>query len=138
MVDKDDFVERLNEDLATEYQSIVQYVTHIATMRGPEYQALADELAQHVAQELDHALILARQINFLGGQPATHVPTVDESSDTKAALEADLELERRQLDRYRTRVSEAEDLGLPDVAEVLSPVLEQTQDHVDELQRALS
>lgn len=52
MVDKDDFVARLNEDLATEYQSIVQYVTHIATMRGAEYQGLADELAQHLTQEL--------------------------------------------------------------------------------------
>lgn len=137
MVTKKEFVERLNEDLATEYQSIVQYVTHIATMRGAEYQALADELAQHVTQELDHALALARQIDFLGGKPSTRVPEIEDHDETQAALEADLELERQQLHRYRERFSEAEDLGLPDVAEVLSPVLEQTQDHVDELQRAL-
>jgi hypothetical protein len=40
-----------------------------------------------------------------------------------------VELEQRQLDRYRQRVTEANDLGLPDVAEALRPLLQQTQDH---------
>lgn len=57
--------------------------------------------------------------------------------DGAAALKADLELEERQLQRYRDRVSEAAELGLPDVAEALRPLLTQTQDHVIELRDAL-
>ena len=38
---------------------------------------------------------------------------------TTAALRADLDLETAQLERYRTRVQDATDMGLPDVAEAL-------------------
>ena len=59
-----------------EYKSIVQYVQHIASVKGAEYQSTLDELGVHVRQELEHALTLARQIDFLGGVPATSVPAV--------------------------------------------------------------
>ncbi len=81
--------------------------------------------------------ILAQQIDFLGGKPTVKVPDVPDVSDGVAALRADVDLERRQLDRYRKRVAEANDLGLPDVAEALRPLLQQTQDHVRELEDAL-
>src|SRR5581483_4678521 len=136
-MDTGTFLERLNEDLATEYQSIVQYTQHIATIKGPEYRSIAEELDNHLAQELQHAKILAQQIDFLGGTPSVKVPDVPDAPDGAAALKADMELEQRQLDRYRQRVTEANDLGLPDVAEALRPLLQQTQDHVRELQDAL-
>jgi bacterioferritin len=136
-MDKQAFIDRLNEDLGTEYQSIVQYIQHIATVKGPEYHAITDELENHLAQELAHAKILAQQIDFLGGTPTVKVPDVPDAADGAAALKADVELEQRQLDRYRRRVTEAMELGLPDVAEALRPLLQQTQDHVRELQDAL-
>jgi bacterioferritin len=136
-MDKDTFIERLNEDLGTEYQSIVQYIQHSATIKGAEYRSIVDELDSHLAQELQHAKILAQQIDFLGGTPTVEVPSVPDTPDGAAALKADMELEERQLDRYRQRVAEAGDLGLPDVAEALRPLLQQTQDHVRELQDAL-
>ena len=43
------------------------------------------------------------------------VPPVPDCSDGASALQADLDLEERQLQRYRDRVTEAADLGLPDV-----------------------
>jgi bacterioferritin len=55
----------------------------------------------------------------------------------EAALRADLSLETDQLERYRKRVQQAQDLGLPDVAEALRPLLTQTQEHVRDLQTAL-
>ena len=136
-MDRTKFIERLNEDLGTEYQSIVQYIQHIATIKGPEYHSISEELDSHLAQELQHAKILAQQIDFLGGTPTVKVPDVPDASDGPSALKADVELEQRQLGRYRTRVIEANDLGLPDVAEALRPLLQQTQDHVPELQDAL-
>ncbi|BBZ13304.1 ferritin-like domain-containing protein [Mycobacterium branderi] len=136
-MDTSTFLERLNEDLATEYQSIVQYTQHIATIKGPEYHSITEELDRHLAQELQHAKILAQQIDFLGGTPTVTVPGVPDVTDGASALKADVELERRQLDRYRQRVMDATDLGLPDVAEALRPLLQQTQDHVRELEDAL-
>jgi bacterioferritin len=65
------FVAGLNEDLQTEYQSIVQYVNHIATISGAEFLGVVDESRVHLGQELAHAQILAGQVAFLGGTPAT-------------------------------------------------------------------
>jgi len=65
-MDTSTFIERLNEDLGTEYQSIVQYIQHTATVKGPEYHSITEEMDNHLAQELEHAKILAQQIDFLG------------------------------------------------------------------------
>ena len=136
-MEQSEFVDLLNEDLSTEFQSIVQYVQHLAIATGPEYMALIDELKLHVAQELNHATVLAEQISFLGGLPGTRVPDVAPATDTKSALMADLALERTQLVRYRERFAQAMELGLPDVAEALRPLLEQTQDHARDLETGL-
>ncbi|MGH8935784.1 MAG: ferritin-like domain-containing protein [Acidimicrobiia bacterium] len=136
-MDRDKLIELMNEDLGTEFQSIVQYVQHIATIKGVGYQTFIQELRSHLSQELAHATTLAEQIDFLGGVPSTEVPEVLSETGAEAALELDLELEERQLERYRERITQATDLGLPDVAEALRPLLEQTQDHVRELQGVL-
>jgi bacterioferritin len=136
-MEKNEFVALLNEDLSTEYQSIVQYTQHIATIKGAKYQSLIEELRKHLSQELNHAMVLAEQIDFLGGVPGVRVPEVREETDEEAALRLDLALETNQLQRYRDRVQEANELGLPDVAEAIKPLLTQTQDHVMDLQTAL-
>jgi bacterioferritin len=136
-MDKSDFIDELNADLATEFQSIVQYTQHSATIKGPEYGAIVEEMTAHLGQELQHASVLAHQIDFLGGTPTVRVPDVPDCPDGAAALKADLDLEERQLQRYRDRVAQASDLGLPDVAEALRPLLAQTQDHVIDLRDAL-
>jgi bacterioferritin len=136
-LDTDKFVALLNEDLGTEYQSIVQYTNHIATITGAEYLSIIDELKVHLGQELQHAQILAEQVSFLGGEPSTTVPAVERSSDSRLALQADLRLETSQLERYRERFAQANELKLADVAEALRPLLEQTQEHVRDLQTVL-
>ncbi len=135
-MDKESFIDVLNEDLGTEYQSIVQYISHVATITGAEFLSIIDELKVHLTQELTHAQILAEQIAFLGGTPSTTVPEVERGTG-REALAADLRLEESQLERYRQRFSQAMELGLADVAEALRPLLEQTQEHVRDLQTAL-
>ncbi len=136
-VETKDLIDLLNDDLGTEYRSIVQYVQHIATIKGAEYQALIGELRKHVVQELDHAMALADQIDFLGGTPTVAVPTIPNEPDEAAALRLDLDLEEGQLKRYRQRIEQANEMNLPDVAEALRPLLSQTQDHVMDLRTAL-
>jgi bacterioferritin len=137
LVETEKLVALLNEDLATEFQSIVQYVQHIAVVTGAEYMSTVAELRAHVAQELQHASTLAEQVSFLGGTPTTNVPSVAQHNDSESALRADLDLETRQLERYRERVQQATDMGLVDVAEALRPLLTQTQEHVRDLKTAL-
>jgi bacterioferritin len=136
-MDIESFVELLNEDLQTEFQSIVQYTNHVATITGPEYLSIIDELKVHLGQELSHAQILAEQVAFLGGIPTTEVQKVAATQDSRAALEADLALEADQLERYRQRFAQANELGKADVAEAIRPLLEQTQEHVRDLETAL-
>jgi bacterioferritin len=136
-VDKSEFIDRLNTDLSSEFQSIVQYVQHSVTIKGADYRSIVEELGNHLGQELEHAKTLASQIDFLGGTPSVLVPEIPDCPDGAAALKADLELEERQLERYRARVADATELGLPDVAEALRPLLAQTQDHVIDLRDAL-
>jgi bacterioferritin len=136
-MDAESFVSALNEDLQTEYQSIIQYINHVATISGAEFLSVIDELKVHLQQELAHAQILAEQVSFLGGSPTTEVAPVEAAKDSRAALASDLGLETRQLERYRERFAQANDLGLADVAEALRPLLEQTQEHVRDLQSAL-
>src|SRR5580698_2321195 len=119
-LDTTEFVAALNGDLKTEYQSIVQYINHIALLKGAEYLSIIDELKIHLTQELTHALVLAEQVAFLGGEPSCHLNTVvaaHAADKASSALHADLDLERDQLDRYRERFAQANELGLADVAE---------------------
>jgi bacterioferritin len=136
-MDKHKLVELLNGDLELEYRSIVQYTQHLATVKGVEFQPVAEMIRPHLRQELEHATVLADQIDFLGGVPTTRVPEVPSETDPQRALSLDLELEERQLAGYRERFEQAQEIGLPDVAEALRPLLEQTQDHVRDLRGAL-
>jgi bacterioferritin len=132
-----ELVDHLNGDLESEFQSIVQYVQHIAIVTGAEYMNIVAELRLHLDQELQHATLLAEQVNFLGGTPSVSVPAVANAATATDALKQDLALEERQLARYRERVQEATAAGLADVAEAIRPLLAQTQEHVRDLQNAL-
>jgi hypothetical protein len=61
-------IELLNQDLAREYQAIIAYVVYSQVLKGPEYMNIAKELEIHAGEELQHALIIAKQIDYLGGQ----------------------------------------------------------------------
>lgn len=136
-MDQESFIASLNEDLETEYRSVVQYTQHVAVIKGAEYLSTIDELRRHLSQELAHAQTLADQVDFLGGVPSTTVPDVPSTTDARESLQLDLALERDQLQRYRDRFSQAQELGLADVAEALRPLLEQTQEHVRDLETVL-
>src|SRR6516162_5710357 len=83
-VSREQLVALLNEDLAREYQAIIAYVVYSRVIKGAEYMAVAAELEKHARQELDHALIISKQIDYLGGQPtvtAKAVRTSDRAED---------------------------------------------------------
>ena len=62
-------IDLLNEDLAREYQAIIAYVDYSQVLKGAQYMAIAKELEKHAGEELQHALIVAKLIDYLGGSP---------------------------------------------------------------------
>ena len=65
-VSRSELIELLNQDLSREYQAIIGYVVYSQVLKGAEFMNIAGELEKHAAQELSHALIIAKQIDYLG------------------------------------------------------------------------
>jgi len=130
-------VELLNEDLAREYQAIIAYTVYSQIIKGAAYTSVAHELAMHAKEELDHALKITKQIDYLGGVPTTIPKAVKISSDPKELLRMDLENERETIAHYRQRIRQAESLGEFALSEVLREIILQEQEHEIDLCDAL-
>lgn len=127
----------LNEDLAREYQAIVAYVIYSQAIKGAAYMAIAQELEVHAGEELQHALIIAKQVDYLGGMPTNDVKPVRTSDDPKQMLRFDLDNEIDTIRNYRQRVRQCEALGEFAIAEHLREILMDEQEHAIDLATAL-
>ena len=92
-------IEKLNEDLAREYQAIIAYVVYSQVLKGAEYMAIAAELEVHAGEELQHALTIAKHIDYLGGMPSMTALPVKQTDDAREMLRADLDNETRRFAR---------------------------------------
>jgi bacterioferritin len=136
-VSRDQLVALLNEDLAREYQAIIAYVVYSQVLKGPQYMNIAAELEIHAGQELQHALILANQIDYLGGMPAVAPKPVKTSEKPEEMLRFDLNNENETIRHYRERVRQCEALGEYAIGEHIREILVQEQDHQIALANAL-
>jgi len=127
----------LNEDLAGEYQAIIAYTVYSQVIKGPEYTDIARELAVHAGEELQHALSIAKQIDYLGGMPEVKPKAVKTSKDPVVMLRADLENELVTVKRYRERIRQAEAMGEYALSETLRAIIVQEQEHAIDLSAAL-
>lgn len=130
-------IKLLNEDLSREYQAIIAYVNYSQVLKGPQYMKIADELEKHAAEELDHALKIAKQIDYLGGMPTVTPQPVKTSDKNEKMLKFDLENERVTIANYRRRVKQADELSEFALSEVLREILVDEQDHLIDLATAL-
>lgn len=134
---KDEIIKGLNEDLAREYQAIIQYVVFSSTMKGAEYGDIAEELKVHASEELSHALEVAKQIDYLGGDPTVRGKEAGYSQDSKEMLKIDLKSEQETIRNYRDRIRQAESAGEYALSEKLRGIIAQEQDHEIDLKDAL-
>ena len=130
-------INALNEDLSREYQAIIAYVNYSQVLKGAAYMAIADELALHAKEELDHALQVANHIDYLGGMPSVTPLPVKTSEKAEEMLRFDLENEKDTIRNYRRRVKQAEDLNEYAIAESIREILIQEQEHLVDLATAL-
>ncbi len=136
-VSRDRLVELLNEDLAGEYRAIIAYVVYSQVLKGAAYTDIARELEIHAAEELQHAIKIAKQIDYLGGMPCVTPLQVKSLSDPEEMLREDLDNERETVGRYRERIRQAEAMGEYGLSETLRAIIVQEQSHEIELAAAL-
>jgi bacterioferritin len=130
-------IDLLNEDLAREYQAVIAYVVYSQVLKGAEYMKIAGELELHAAQELQHALVVSKQIDYLGGTPTVAPKPVKMSDKATELLRFDLDNEIETIRNYRERVKQCEELGEYAIAEHLRKLLVEEQDHAIDLATAL-
>jgi len=132
-----ELIEKLNEDLAREYQAIIAYVVYSQVLKGAEYMAISKELEAHAKQELQHAITVSKHINYLGGMPTVTPLAVKSTDDAKAMLRADLENENNTIRAYRERLRQCETMEEYAIAEDIREILRQEQEHQSDLATAL-
>ena len=136
-VTREQLLKGLNEDLSREYQAIIAYVVYSQVLKGAEYMNIAKELEKHAAEELSHALIVSKHIDYLGGMPTVSPLPVKQSDRPEEMLRADLEDENNTIRAYRERVRQCEALGEYAIGEDIREILRQEQEHQTDLATAL-
>jgi bacterioferritin len=136
-VTRDQLADLLNEDLSREYQAIIAYVVYSQVLKGAEYMSIAAQLEEHAHQELQHALTISRQIDYLGKMPSVTPKPVKTSDKARDMLKFDLDNENVTIVNYRERIRQCEALGEFAMAEQIREILVQEQDHQIDLATAL-
>ena len=130
-------IEGLQEDLSREYQAIIAYTVYSNVLKGAQWMNIAAELKLHAAQELQHALIIADQLDYLGAIPNAKPKEVKLSEKTEEMLRFDLDNETETIKAYRKRVKQAEGVGHYALAEQIRTIISQEQEHQHDLATAL-
>ncbi len=136
-ITREQLIDRLNEDLAREYQAIIAYVVYSQVLKGAQYMSIAKELEVHAGEELQHALIISKHIDYLGGMPTATAKPVTLSEDAVTMLRADLDNENDTVRNYRERLKQCEALQEFAIAEDIREILRQEQEHQIDLATAL-
>jgi bacterioferritin len=136
-ITKTELLDKLNSDLAWEYAALIQYVQHASVITGAEYESIIAELLVHANEEMQHAISLSDQIDWLGGVPAVDVEKIETSVDSTEMLEQDLAGELHAIERYKERIAEAEALKEYGLRRVLEDILIMEEEHARDLQTVL-
>ena len=136
-ISRKELAKLLNEDLSREYQAIIAYVVYSQVLKGAEYMNIADQLVEHAKQELEHALTISRQIDYLGEMPTATPRPVKLSDKPRDMLRFDLDNENETIRNYRERIRQCEELGEFAMAEQIREILVQEHDHQIDLATAL-
>ena len=137
MISREQLIKNLNEDSG---QRNIRPSLHMWCILRPSkrrLQNIAKELEVHATEELAHALIISKQIDYLGGDQVVTPKPVKTSEKAVEMLRFDLENETETIRQYRERVRQCEALGEFAMAEHIREILIQEQEHQIDLATAL-
>ena len=130
----------LNEALATEIVCVLRYKRHHFMARGLNAQSVADEFAEHAAEEQEHADKLAERITQLDGEPnfspegllmRSHSEYV-EGKTLVDMIREDLVAERIAIESYSEIVRYLGDKD-PTSRRLMEEILAKEEEHADDL-----
>lgn len=136
-VTKDELLSKLNKDLEWEYAALIQYVQHASVITGAKYESIQKELLVHSQEEMQHAISLSEQIDYLGGVPVVNVEKIETSGNSLEMLKQDLKGERQAIMGYKERIGEAEALKEYGLRRVLEDILIQEEEHERDLKTVI-
>ena len=136
-ITQEQFLERLNIDLAHEFSAVILYRTYASQVQGQWRMELRQFFEQEIPDELGHAQILADKIVALGGNPTTVPAPVKPAKDATEMLRNALADEAETIDRYVKRRRQAEQLGHYGLAVELDDLIRDETSHRDEIQMIL-
>ncbi|HTR68305.1 MAG TPA: ferritin-like domain-containing protein [Terriglobales bacterium] len=136
-MNKAELIQALNEDIADEFASAIQYINHASLISGARFVAVQAELLKHATEEMQHATTLAEQVAFLGGRPTVQVGPVKTSEGSEEMLREDLDGEKSAVAHYKVRIRSAMEIGEFGLARVLQDILVMEEEHVRDLQAAV-
>ncbi len=132
-ISREELIWELNKDLEWEYAAAIQYIQHASVITGPEYEGIQKELVIHSQEEMQHAVMLSEQIDFLGGMPTYRVEDIEVSPDSQDMLRQDLRGEDNAIIRYKERIYQAEQMREYGLRRVIEDILIQEEEHKREL-----
>jgi len=136
-VTKKKLLDLLNKDIEWEYAAAIQYVQHAAVIKGAKYESIQKELLIHAQEEMQHAITLSEQVDYLGGTPTMKVEKTLTSTDSKKLLLQDLAGERQAIASYKERIAQAEALREYGLRRILEDILIMEEEHERDIKSAV-
>lgn len=136
-MDKQELIDRLNDDLAGELSAIIQYITYASKATGPYRPQLVEFFLAEVADEQLHAQFLANKVVALGGEPTTVARPVPPASNNREMIEAIAAAERQAVADYSARADQAEEYGDRGLVVQLDDMIKDETGHLEETERIL-
>jgi bacterioferritin len=134
---KDALIRGLNEDLSAELGTIARYLYQSSKAFGPGGAEIRKMLSQEVPDELRHTAFLMDVIVDLGGEPTTTPQEFNKPERLEAMLEMDLGMEMQDVENYKRRAQQAEEIGLVELKVRLEEMAADEARHARELRRLL-
>ena len=136
-ITKEQLLALLNKDIEWEFAAAIQYVQHASVIKGAKYESIQKELIIHANEEVQHAIMLSEQVDYLGGTPTVSVEKILTSADSLTMLKQDLAGERQAINSYKERIAQAESLREYGLRRILEDILIQEEEHERDIKSAV-
>lgn len=135
MKGNDKVIESLNGLLVEELTAVNQYMVHAEMCENWGYKKLHDVVEKRAITEMKHAEKLIARIIFLEGKPLVNkLNEIHIGQDVERQLENDKLSEFDAIRHYNDSIRLASELGDNGTKELLEEILQQEEDHIDELE----
>jgi bacterioferritin len=142
-LDRQEACQLLNEALASEILCVLRYRHHQIIAKGIDYPKVAEEFAEHAANEHEHMMMIAERIDQLGGDPDFNLTTIANRSATEYGssgsevqltelIKEDLVAECIVIEIYRKLISYFGNAD-PTSRRMFEEILEDEEEHANDL-----